>query len=351
MSTMDRERIAAFLDRFVGFASGATTIALLAVADRSGLLEWLAETGSGTVAEIAEGAGLQDRYVDEILSGLAAAGVLEWDPDEQTFTLPPEHGLFITDENSPYFMGGWFDMVPTLFAQVDEVAEATRVGGGVSFEEFGPEMVRGIDRGNTPSQKVFLIRRWLPAVPGLVDRLATGIRVADVGCGLGTAAALMAEAFPSSRVTGFDISSESLEIARGRSTASNLEFVALGVESIPVEPPFDLITSFDVVHDLAEPLVGLTRIREALAPDGIYLMMEPNMSSRLENNLDDRGALIYGISALHCMTQSLAAGGEGVGAAWGREMAEDYAHRAGFATFQPLDEITNKFSAFYLLTP
>lgn len=347
---MDRDRIAAFLDRFVGYASGATTMALLVVAERSGLLEWLARNRGGTAGEIASGAGLQERYVREILSGLAAAGAVDWDPDAGSFTLPPEHALFLTDEESPYFMGGWFDMVPTLIAQVEGVTRATREGGGVFFEDFGADMVRGIERGNTPSQRVFLTQRWLPAVPGMVDRLTAGIRVADVGCGTGTAARLMAEAFPSSHVTGFDISPESLEVARERANTSNLEFVEAGAESIPVDPPFDLITSFDVIHDLADPLAGLTRIREALADGGAYLMMEPNVSSRLEENLNDRAALLYGVSALHCMTQSLAVGGVGVGAAWGREMAEDYAGRAGFSAFIPLDEITNKFSAFYLLT-
>lgn len=347
---MDRERVAAFLDRFVGLASGATTMALLAVADRSGLLGWMGEMGSGTVAEIAEGAGLDDRYVGEILSGLAAAGVLEWNADKHTFILPPEHASFLSDEHSPYFMGGWFDMIPALFAHVDGVAEATREGGGVGFEEFGSAMIRGIDRGNAPSQRVFLTRRWLPAVPGLLERLDTGIRIADVGCGTGTAAILMAEAFPASHVTGFDSSVESLQVAADRASAPNLAFVFSDAAELPTDPPFDFITAFDVIHDLADPLAGLIRIREALSPDGVFLMMEPNMSSRIEENLDDRGALIYGVSALHCMTQSLAVGGEGLGAAWGRELAEDYARRAGFARFQPLDEITNKFSAFYLLT-
>ena len=348
---MDRERLASFLDRFVGYASGATTMALLAVADRTGLLQWLAVNGSGRPEEIADGAGLEIRYVREILSGLAAASAVEWDPEAGTFTLPPEHALFLADEDSPYCMGGWIDMVPTLMAQVDDVARATREGGGVAFTEFGEDIVRGIDRGNTPSQKAFLIDRWLPAIPGLVDRLTVGIRVGDIGCGTGTVAALLAAAFPSSHVTGFDISPQSLEIARDRSNAPNLEFVEAAAESIPVEPTFELITTFDVIHDLSDPLAGLARIREALSEDGQYLMMEPNAGTRLEDNLHDRGALLYGVSTLHCMTQSLAVGGEGLGAAWGREMAEEYAHRAGFSTFTALDDITNKFSAFYLLTP
>ena len=347
---MDRQRIAAFLERFVGYASGATTIGLLTVADRSGLLSWLGEHPSGTSAVIAAGADLDERYVREILSGLAAAGAVDYDPESETFTLPAEHALFLSDPSSPYFMGGWMDMIPSLFSQIDGVAHATRHGGGVGFEEFGTAIIRGIDRGNSPSQNVFLVTRWLPAVPGLVDQLNGGIRVADVGCGSGTAAILIAETFPSSRVTGFDVSEDSLRVARSRAnTTPNVTFEDYRADGIPLEPPFELITAFDVIHDLADPLAGLTHIREALAPDGRFLMMEPNVSTHLENNLTDHGALIYGVSTLHCMTQSLAVGGAGLGAAWGTEMAEDYAKRAGFSSFRQLEEITNKFSSFYLL--
>lgn len=349
---MDRERIASFLERFVGYASGATTIGLLSVADRSGILSWLGEHGSGTSDEVAEGAGLDERYVREILSGLAAAGALDFDPAAAVFTLPPEHSLFLADQTSPYFMGGWLDMIPSLFSQVDGVAHATRHGGGVGFEEFGPGMIRGIDRGNSPSQGVFLVDRWLPAVSGLVDRLARGIRVADVGCGSGTVAILIARAFPESDVTGFDVSDDALRVARSRAGSTpNVTFAKYRAEAIPLDPPFELVTAFDAIHDLADPLAGLARIREALAPDGRFLMMEPNVSSDLEDNLHDIGALFYGVSALHCMTQSLAVGGHGVGAAWGREMIEDYARRAGFSGFEPLEDITNKFSAFYVLEP
>ncbi|MGH8947075.1 MAG: class I SAM-dependent methyltransferase [Acidimicrobiia bacterium] len=347
---MDRARIEAFLDTFVELASGAMVIGLLAVADRSGLSSYLRENPTGTAAEIAEGAGLQERYVTEILSGLAAAGVVEYMADSGVFSLPPEHALFIADENSPYFMGGWFDMIPSAIAQVDGVANAAIQGGGVGFEEFGDEMIRGIDRGNSPSQKILLTRKWLSSVPGLIERLEGGLRVADVGCGAGTAAITMASAYPKSNVFGFDVSEESLAMARGRAEGlPNVEFHAYAADEIPVDPGFDLITTFDVIHDLTDPLDSLTRIREALRPGGQYLMMEPNASSRLEENLDDHGALLYGISTLHCMTQSLARGGAGLGAAWGAERAERLADRAGFSTFRPLEDINNRFSAFYLL--
>lgn len=348
---MDRERVDAFLERFLGYASGATTIGLLAVSERCGLLSWLGEHETGTAAEIARGAGLQERYVREIMAGLAAAGVVEYEPVNERFTLPAEHALFLVSELSPFFLGGWLDMIPSGMEKLDAITNAVVNGGGVGFDEFDDGTIRGIDRGNAPSQRAFLLSRWLPAVPGLVERMENGIRVGDIGCGAGTAAILMAEAFPQSQVHGYDVSAESLALAESRSESiENVTFTRASVDEVPSSPPFDLITTFDVIHDLADPLVGLGHIRESLAPDGLYLMMEPNMSSRLEDNLDERGALLYGVSTFHCLTQSLAVGGAGLGAAWGREMAEDYATRAGFESFELLDGITNRFSAFYLLT-
>jgi SAM-dependent methyltransferase len=348
---MDRDRIEEFLKRFVGYASGATTMGLLAVADRCGLLGWLGENETGTVEEIAAGAGLEARYVEEILSGLTAAGALQYEAGTGVFTLPPEHAMFLADDTSPYFMGGWMDMMPSVMSQVDGIALAAKHGGGVGFEEYGKGMIRGIDRGNGPSQRIFLLRRWLPAVPGLMEKLEGGIHVADVGCGVGTAASLIADAFPRSTVTGYDVSEESLAIARSRSEGlDNLAFSVSSADTIPVDPPNDLVTAFDVIHDLVDPLAGMTRIRASLAPGGRFFMMEPNASSNLEDNLDPHGALLYGISTLHCMTQSLAQGGEGLGAAWGRQKTEDYAEQAGFTSFEPLQSIENKFSAFYLLS-
>ncbi len=350
MSSLDRAKIEAFLGHFVEMASGATTIGLLAVADRSGLARYLSGHGPGTAEEIAAAAGLDDRYVREILSGLAAAGVVDFDPETARFHLPPEHALFIADEASPYFMGGFLDMIPSGLGHLEGVTEATRHGGGVSFEEFGGRMVTGIERSNAPSQTVFLTSRWLPAVPGLVDRLHAGIRVADVGCGSGTAARIMAEAFPASQVIGYDSSEGSIDLARERvGGLANLSYECARAESLPETERFGLITTFDVIHDLVKPLATLIRIREALTDDGVYLMMEPNLSSNLEDNLSPHGALMYGVSTLHCMTQSLAQGGAGLGAAWGRQGAARMAAQAGFGSFEELDQISNRFSAFYQL--
>lgn len=347
---MDRDRVEAFLGRFVELAAGATTIGLLAVAERSGLTGYLGEHGGGTSADIAAGANLSERYVREIMSGLAAAGVVTYDADSGHFTLPPEHALFLSAETSPYFMGGWLDMIPASFRQIDGVATAVKHGGGVGFEEFGDEFIRGIDRGNAPSQRAFLVKRWLPAIPGVVEGLERGIAVADIGCGSGTVPRLIAEAYPEARVSGFDPSEQSIAVARSRAEqVDNVEFHVARAQEVPTDPGFDLITTFDVIHDLADPAAALEHIRLALRPGGSYLMMEPNASSHLEENLNDRGALLYGVSALHCMTQSLAIGGAGLGAAWGAERAEEMARAAGFSLFEKLEGISNRFSSFYHL--
>jgi 2-polyprenyl-3-methyl-5-hydroxy-6-metoxy-1,4-benzoquinol methylase len=347
---MDRARIDDFFDRFVGHLAGASALGMLAVADRSGLLAWLGEHGGGTAGDIARDAGMEERYVVEILSGLAAAGVLEH--DDGVFSLPPEHALFVADGTSPYYMGGWLDMLPAGFAVIDEVARAVRQGGGVGFEEYGEDLLRGLDRANAPSQSVLLTRKWLPAVPGLVERLESGIDVADIGCGAGTAVITMARAYPASRFWGFDLSQALLDTATERAQSlENVWFGRTSADQIPTEPGFDLVTAFDVVHDLADPASTLQRVRSALRPDGVFLMVEPNMSSDLDQNLHEIGVINYGISLLHCMTQSLAAGGAGLGAAWGRERAEAMALESGFSTFEPLEDIMNRFSAFYVLRP
>jgi SAM-dependent methyltransferase len=173
--------------------------------------------------------------------------------------------------------------------------------------------------------------------------------VADVGCGAGTAVLTMADAFPASRFTGYDLDPRAVALATEKAAASrltNVEFEVCSVDELPTDPPFDLITAFDVVHDLAAPAAALARIRHALAPDGTFLMMEPAVAAALEDNIEPRVALLYGVSLMFCLTQSLAAGGAGLGTAWGPERAEVLCREAGFLRFRRLP-VENPFSAFY----
>lgn len=350
---MDRAAVWQFMERFVEMASGAATVFTLAVADRCGLLTLLADGVPRTVAQVTDAAGLQERYVEEILHQLAAAEVLEYDPAGETFSLPAERATVIADDTSPYSMSGWLDMLPTAALFLDEVATAAREGGGVHPSAFSERMVKAVDRANAPGTRILLTRRWLPAMGDVVEKLESGARVADVGCGAGTAVLTMAAAYPASEFVGLDLDERAVAVARARAQETGLEnvrFEVLGGEELPVDPPFDLVTAFDVIHDLAHPDAVLARIRAALAPDGTLLMMEPAVEPRLEDNIEPRVALLYGVSLMYCMTQSLAQGGVGLGTAWGPERAETLCRNAGFGHFRRLD-IDNPFSAFYEVSP
>lgn len=348
MLTMERDRIWQFIERMTAFASGLTTMGLLALADRTGILQAMVGAGPMTIDEVAGTAGSDARYTEEILRGLAAAEVIEYEPVSEAFTLPDEHAAVVADDESPYSLAGYLDMLPAMIQRLPELTEAVRGGGGVPFPDFGERAVLGVERANSPGTRILLARRWLATMPDVVEKLERGARVADVGCGTGTAALTMGEAYPNSEIVGVDVDLRSIERANDRLRASNLgnvTFVAGGAESL--HGPFDLITAFDVVHDIAHPLEALKQIRAALADDGVLLMMEPNVSADLEDDVGrDQAALVYGISTMFCLTQSLAQGGAGLGAAWGPRRAEQLCREAGFTEFTRLP-IDNPFSAFY----
>ncbi len=347
---LDRDKVWKFIDHFTDLAAGAATLGVLAVADRSGLLTALADSEWTTPAQLA-GDHFDHRYVEEILSALATSGVVEHDEDTGRFRLPPEHAACLSDPTSPYLMAGWLDLLPSVLSSVDTLAAAVVSGGGVPLESFDDRVVAGLDRSNSPAIRVLLARRWLPSIPELITRLESGIRVADIGCGSGTAALTMARAYPSSTVLGYDVDARAIERANRQAQASgltNISFEVLTGELIP--SGFDLITTFDVIHDLSDPYAVLVRIKEALNPGGTYFMMEPNAASTLSGNINPRGTLLYGVSVLYCLPVSQVGNGTGLGAAWGPVKAEALCRRAGFTQFRRLD-IDNPFSAFYEVRP
>jgi SAM-dependent methyltransferase len=346
---MDKDRMRGFMARFMEMTGGAAVLGVVAVADRTGLFTAMAGKGPLRHADVVRESGLDARYLTEILATLAAAEIVDYDAEAETFNLPEEHAACLADESSPYFLAGWSQIIPSLHGAVPGVARACREGGGVPFSEFGSDMVDGIARSNGPGTRILLARKWLTSMPDLVSRLEAGIRVADIGCGSGAAVLTMARAYPASEVRGYDVDPLSVERARASAAQEGLEnahFEVCDAESIPTDPGFDLITTFDVIHDLARPRPVLAHFRAALRPDGTFLMVEPAVADRLEDNLGMGGALTYAMSTLHCMTQSLAHGGEGLGAAWGAAQAEALCREAGFERFERLD-VPNPFNAFY----
>jgi SAM-dependent methyltransferase len=331
---LDDAKVKAFTQRMVTHLSGAAVALMLDVGRQTGLLETMARMPAATAAAIAERTGLAERYVREWLGAMTCGGIVEYDPAAGAYRLPPEHALLLTGETSRN-LSSLAPFFPLLGRVLPEVVEAFRTGGGVPYARFQPEFTGLMDARSRPRYREFLLTKYLGAVDGLTARLDAGIRVADVGCGTGFCINLMAQRFPRSAFVGYDFSEAALARAREESAAmgvSNATFVAQDAARLPAGPRFDLITAFDAIHDQIDPAGVLGRIRAALAPGGLFLMLDVHASSRLEHNVDaPMTAFLYTISTMHCMTVSLAHGGAGLGTAWGTELAMQMLREAGFA--------------------
>ena len=350
---MDKQRSNNFMLKLVGDVSTALAGALLLVGDRTGLFKAMAGAGPLTPAALADRAAVAERYAEEWLAVMAGAGYVEHNADSGSFTLPDEHALFLADPESEYYLGGLFQGLPAMAAAVPQLAEAFKSGGGVRFADFGSDLPQALGAMNRTVYESRLVKSWLPTMPEVVAKLAAGGRAVDVGCGMGVVPMALARGFPQAQVMGIDLDPRSIDLARARSVEVNwgdrLAFQVMAVESLPTAPGWDLITSFDVVHDLPDPLGALVHLRSALSEGGTYLMVEPKVADDLANNLANPFArMLYGMSCLHCVPQSLSLGGPGLGACWGEKRARDLARRAGFGHFERLD-IRSPALAFYAL--
>lgn len=330
----DRKRVQEFARKLFGFYTSGVLTLMIDLGHRTGLFEMLAK-GPGTSTEIADRAGLTERYVREWLGAMTTGGVVEYDPASRRYTLPSEHAACLTGTSSRN-LGAGSQVLPLLAKHVGAVARCFREGGGVSYAEFRPDFTAYQDAAWRLLYDGLLVKSWLPLAPPVPERLTTGIRVVDIGCGTGHAVNLMAHAYPASSFVGYDLSAEAIERARAEARTmglANARFEVLDATKLPSEPKFDLITTFDAIHDQRDPTNALARIAAALAPDGVYLMMEPRASSNLEENVGNPFApYLYGVSVLHCMTVSLAEGGAGLGTAWGEQIARRMLAAAGFGS-------------------
>ena len=334
---IDEAKAEAFADRFVGIIAGASLALMTSVGDRTGLFDAMAGLSPSTSAEIAQAAGLNERYVREWLGAMVVGEIVEYDAANQTYRLPPEHAAFLTTAAGPDNLAYFTQYFPVLGNVEDEVVEAFRKGGGVPYSSY-PKF-QELQAGET--SRVFdatLVDVTMPLVPGLVERLESGIEAADVGTGAGHAVNVLAKAFPNSRFVGYDFSDEG--VAAGRAEAAewgltNATFEVKDVTDIAERERFELITAFDAIHDQREPRAVLRNIEQALKPDGTFLMVDIAASSKLEENVGNPWApLFYTWSTLHCMTVSLALGGEGLGTAWGEQKARELLTEAGFTRIE-----------------
>jgi ubiquinone/menaquinone biosynthesis C-methylase UbiE len=274
--------------------------------------------------------------VREWLGAMVTAGVVEIDPAHKRFSLPAEHAAFLTRPAGANNIGVYTQYIAVMGAVEDEIVECFRKGGGVPYEKF-PRFLDVMAEDSGVSVLSALESDVLALVPGLKKQLRGGIRVLDAGCGSGRIVNRLAELYPKSRFAGIDLSAEALEMARqeaAQKSLRNVEFITRDLTDFheTSEPEaFDFITTFDAIHDQAKPLNVLKGIYRALKPGGLYLMQDIRGSSHVHNNLGHPlGTFLYTVSTLHCMTVSLAQGGEGLGAMWGEEKAYEYLRKAGF---------------------
>ncbi len=335
-ASFDPGKAESFAGRFLTALNNGALCLMASVGHRTGLFGVMSQTPPATSEEIAAKAGLNERYVREWLGAMVTARVVEIDPSTNRFSLPAEHAAFLTRAAAADNMAVFAQYIAVLGCVEDDIVEGFSKGGGVPYVKFSRfHEVMAEDSGQSVLST--LESHILPLVPGLTDRLAKGIRVLDVGCGRGRIMNRLAQLYPQSRFVGMDLSPDAVGFARqevSKKGLNNIDFVTVDLSNFDEttdRESFDFITTFDAIHDQAKPLNVLKGIHRALKSDGVYLMQDISGTSHVHKDIEHPiGTFLYTISCMHCMTVSLAQGGEGLGAMWGEEMTRDYLSKAGF---------------------
>ena len=336
----DPAKAEAFAGQLLATLNNGALCLMISIGHRTGLLDVMRGLPPSTSTAIAQEAGLNERYVREWLGAMVTAGVVEVDPTSTHYRLPAEHAAFLTRAAAADNMAVFTQYIAVLGNVEDEIVQCFKKGGGVPYDKF-PRFHAVVAEDSAQSVLSSLESHILPLVPGLTDRLAKGIRVLDAGCGSGRILCRLAERYPNSRVTGMDLLPEAIGNARHEARQKglrNAEFAARDLsdfhETADAEA-FDFITTFDAIHDQAKPATVLSNIYRALRPDGVYLMQDIAGSSHVYTDIGHPlGTFLYTASTMHCMTVSLAQGGEGLGTMWGEEKTREYLQRAGFRSIE-----------------
>ncbi|CAN5660035.1 class I SAM-dependent methyltransferase [soil metagenome] len=332
---LDGARVEAFTERMMGVLNDAMLALMTSMGHQTGLFDTMAAMPPSTNEVIADAANLNERYTREWLGAMVVGGIVDHDPAKGTYFLPPEHASCLTRAAGPDNLASVAQFVPLLGNVEGGIIDSFRNGGGVPYSAY----TRFQEIMAEDSSQVYgatLIEATLPLVPGLVERLRSGAEAVDVGCGHGVAVTLMAEAFPNSSFAGYDLSKEGIAAARSKAKGlENARFEVRDVTAWDERERYQLVTAFDVIHDLAHPAQVLENIFRALRPSGTLLMADVAASSHLHENMEHPlGPFLYTVSTMHCMAVSLEQGGEGLGTVWGEQKATRMLEEAGFTTVE-----------------
>lgn len=338
---MDEQKFHEFLGRFVGDLGATVSAGAIVVGDQLGLYRALA-TGRQTATELAEATGTAARYVEEWLRGQAAGGYVQYDADADRYRMTEEQAFALTDPDGPVFLPGAFQLALGTLRAAPQLAEAFRTGEGIGWHEHTEDVFVGCERFFRPGYAANLVGGWVPALDGVEDRLRAGGSVADVGCGLGASTILMAQAYPDARFLGSDYHDRSVELARKRAAdlglAHRVGFEVAGAETFR-GGPYDLVTTFDCLHDMGDPVAAARHIRSRLADDGTWMIVEPYAGDTVADNLNPVGRVYYSFSAFLCVPNAVAQGGHRtLGAQAGEAAIRGVTEEAGFTRFRRVAE-------------
>jgi SAM-dependent methyltransferase len=335
---IDGQKLEQFVFRAVDELGATLNAALVVMGDKLGLYRALAGAGGLTPVELARRTGVSERYVREWLNAQAAGGYVVYDPVGGTYTLPPEQTVALTDDQSPAYLPGFFQIALGTVLDSPRITEAARSGEGVGWHEHNHDVFEGCERFFRPGYNASLVPAWLPALDGVVEKLQAGAKVADIGCGHGCSTILMAQAFPSSTFVGTDYHDGSIETARQRAkdagVADRVRFETAAAAAHPGDG-YDLVTMFDCLHDMGDPVGAARQVHRALAPDGTWLIVEPMAGDRVEDNFNPVGRAYYGFSTFLCTPASLSQEvGLALGAQAGEARISDVVAAGGFTRFR-----------------
>jgi 2-polyprenyl-3-methyl-5-hydroxy-6-metoxy-1,4-benzoquinol methylase len=339
---VDGEKLMQFVFRAVDEVGATLNAALVVMGDKLGLYRALAGTGGLTSAELADRTGAAERYVREWLNAQAAGGYVTYDPASGRYELPPEQTVALTDPDSPAYLPGFFQIALGSVIDSPKIVEKARNGDGFGWHEHTHDVHEGCERFFRPGYNAHLIAEWLPALDGVVEKLEHGAAVADVGCGHGASTILMAQAFPNSRFVGSDYHSSSIDTARERAREAEIE-QRVRFENEPAAAysgeGYELVTMFDCLHDMGDPVGAARHVHSTLKPDGTWMIVEPNAGDRVEDNLNPVGRAYYAFSTLLCTPASLSQEvGLALGAQAGEARIREVVEAAGFTRFRRVAE-------------
>lgn len=338
---INEEKMQQFLGKVVGDFGASLGSSLAYLGQKLGLYKGIAALGSVTPAELATQTNTNERYVREWLVNQAAGGYVDYDPTTGRYSLAPEQAVALTEENSPFFVGGGFFVVKAMTQAVEQIESYFREGGGMLWGEHHPDLFIGVEKFFRPGYVAHLTGSWIPSLTGIEEKLKAGGKVADVGCGHGASTVIMAQAYPNSEFWGFDNHDASIKHARDAATAAGVtdrvHFEVASAQTIP-DQQFDLVAFFDCLHDMGDPVGACKRAAEVLKSDGSALIVEPMAGNTVEDNFNIVGRTFAGASTLCCTSNSLAMNGPALGAVATEEAIRDVVLAGGFKEFRRASE-------------